>query len=250
MSHYSVAIIHTKDESIEDILSPFDENLEVDFINVEDEARDRYNNGYEKAVVDSNGEYILYDSRYAKDYQNVKNIPIKDIFKDFDSFMEYHGCDFQDGIGYGYWSNKNAKWDWYQVGGRFSGFLVSNVDGSSKDEIPIDEWDIDYTEDGKYDSMLAEWDCLIDKNCYPYGMKYMIDRYDNANTYASICCTNFTYAVITPDGEWHSPGTVGWWGYSSDTGKEFRDWVFNFKDNFYNPYLNKDYIVTIVDAHI
>ena len=29
----------------------------------------------------------------------------------------------------GYWSNSKAKWDWYQVGGRWYGYFVKKADG-------------------------------------------------------------------------------------------------------------------------
>lgn len=35
---------------------------------------------------------------------------------------EYHGYHEYDGR-YGYWSNPNAKWDWYQIGGRWTGYF-------------------------------------------------------------------------------------------------------------------------------
>jgi hypothetical protein len=49
-----------------------------------------------------------------------------DLYPTFDDFMsEYHGVTGRDENEhrYGYWENPNAKWDWYQIGGRWSGFF-------------------------------------------------------------------------------------------------------------------------------
>lgn len=33
---------------------------------------------------------------------------------------------------YGYWTNSKARWDWYQVGGRWYGYFVKKADGYGK----------------------------------------------------------------------------------------------------------------------
>lgn len=54
-----------------------------------------------------------------------KQIPYKETYPEFDKFMEeYQGYKRDEKEGkYGYWENPNAKWDWYQIGGRWSGFF-------------------------------------------------------------------------------------------------------------------------------
>ena len=55
-----------------------------------------------------------------------KETPFKDYYKSFQQFAEdYHGfSDPEETTGhYGYWTNPNAKWDWYQIGGRWHGFF-------------------------------------------------------------------------------------------------------------------------------
>ena len=43
---------------------------------------------------------------------------------DFEQYVtEYQGYKKQDDGRYGYWENPNAKWDWYVLGGRWSGYL-------------------------------------------------------------------------------------------------------------------------------
>jgi hypothetical protein len=48
----------------------------------------------------------------------------KEKYKDLDTYAtEYNGYKKNEEGRYGYWENPNAKWDWYQLGGRWSGFF-------------------------------------------------------------------------------------------------------------------------------
>lgn len=53
-----------------------------------------------------------------------KEMPFKEIFPTFELFMEgwcgHRARDSKAGK-YGYWENPNRKWDWYQLGGRWTG---------------------------------------------------------------------------------------------------------------------------------
>lgn len=52
---------------------------------------------------------------------------------DFSSEEEARECCKNKGVEFnvsdGYWTNSRAKWDWYQVGGRWSGYFVKKADG-------------------------------------------------------------------------------------------------------------------------
>ena len=58
-----------------------------------------------------------------------------------------------------------------------------------------------------------------------------------------------TYAIVTPDGEWHSKGKMLWWGIGDETEKQGRDWDLNFYDRIIKPYLSNEFFVTILDCH-
>ncbi|GAB6037158.1 hypothetical protein JCM15519_17170 [Fundidesulfovibrio butyratiphilus] len=48
-----------------------------------------------------------------------------DCQEQFLAFVEDEDCDLDEKAGRrGYWENPNAKWDWYQLGGRWAGFLL------------------------------------------------------------------------------------------------------------------------------
>lgn len=57
-----------------------------------------------------------------------------------------------------------------------------------------------------------------------------------------------TYAVLL-DGEWISKGEMGWFGMSTESDKEAREWTDDFYKNFIEP-LPDTALITIVDCHI
>lgn len=61
-----------------------------------------------------------------------KEIPISSGYETIDSFAKnWYGYDKNSDGRYGYRANENAKWDWYQVGGRWTGFFrgKENLEG-------------------------------------------------------------------------------------------------------------------------
>jgi hypothetical protein len=87
-------------------LAGFDENLNSDWEDTQDEDLVEYETGAQ------------YDGKKHKEQYAT--------FKLFEK--EWHGRTQRNGR-WGYWHNENAKWDWYQTGGRWSGFLHL-VDGA------------------------------------------------------------------------------------------------------------------------
>ena len=56
------------------------------------------------------------------------------------------------------------------------------------------------------------------------------------------------YAILTPDGVWHEPGQMGWWGISlaeKDTLHAWPDVFWEIINSF-----PKTYYITVVDCHI
>lgn len=264
MSHFAVLIIHEEDESIDSMLEPYYENLNTDFMNVEDDSKEKYATDTLCVVYAPDGtwkeKYLYKRMCGGKAVYSIPNgyvekeVPISELYPSFDEYMDdYCGYTYDKEHGWGYWYNINAKWDWYEIGGRFSGSLV-NKRGCEYDELPLEEWDIDRLSNSKrlYNKFKNEWNEMAAEDFSNSFLKkeYMIDRYVDADTYAKLQTTEYFHSVITPDGEWHEVGKMGWFGCSSESGEEFRDWIFNFKDRFYSPYIGKGYIATVVDCHI
>jgi hypothetical protein len=58
-----------------------------------------------------------------------EDVPYKEIYKTFDSFVrDYHGYRLESKGRYGYYHNPNAKWDWWQIGGRWTGHWPAKKD--------------------------------------------------------------------------------------------------------------------------
>lgn len=57
----------------------------------------------------------------AKKYRGLPNYPFRKLYSTFDAFMtEYWGCEKEEETGrYGFYSNPNGQWDWWQIGGRW-----------------------------------------------------------------------------------------------------------------------------------
>jgi hypothetical protein len=53
-----------------------------------------------------------------------KEIPVKDIYDNMEDFNDaWYGYELENGK-YGYWENPNAKWDWYEEGGRWENMIL------------------------------------------------------------------------------------------------------------------------------
>lgn len=81
-----------------------------------------------------------------------------------DSLAQTFGFEQRNGV-WGYWSNPNAKWDWYQLGGRWSGEYLHHRDGYAVDQaLKRDvDWDTPrrYRE-GRVRAEYASWRALAD----------------------------------------------------------------------------------------
>ena len=220
--------------------------------------------------------------------EDPKQIPFKDVYSTFEDFMElYSGYKQRDPKTnrYGYWENPNAKWDWYSVGGRWMGSLLIKDDkdgcigkpGVFNNDLPntpegynfVDVcrvsdvcWD-KMQEIKKYELLVDEetdgdlWDIVTGKTKLSetkrsdytlYKPEYFIEKYGNKENYIKSITSFSTYAVITPDGIWHSPGEMGWFGCSSESNEESNKFKNDYYENFIKPYQDK--FIIIVDCHI
>jgi hypothetical protein len=132
-------------ENPEKQLLPFQENTcskeFLEFVDKEDEMKGEYENKGSKRVIMPDGRKLLtWDDEFrvkgtygmgsgthkVPEYLKIEEIPFKELFSSFDEYAkEWCGYDSRDAEKgrYGYWSNPNSKWDWYQLGGRWRGFF-------------------------------------------------------------------------------------------------------------------------------
>lgn len=108
--------------------------------------------------------------------------------------------------------NPDSKWDWYSIGGRWSGFL------------PLKELDSDGNHLTTNEALVKEidWEYLLNEKFPPFCY---VDEY----------------------GEWFEKGEMGWWGMT--TNEEPEDtWKTQFSN--YTKELDPNCLVTVIDFHI
>lgn len=186
-----------------------------------------------------------------------------DCPKEFLEFVKDEDADFDEVAGErGYWENPNAKWDWYKIGGRWHGLLVSkNARLKKRTSLPLkprhqeDEFnslplsDIDFAEMEK--RRIEELEPFEDCEERRFYTKEYFDRkYPTKEAYIRRNSEFSTYAVITPDGTWHSSGTMWWWGIRSETPEEAEEFRAKYKERFIDPAVANGWHLTVVDCHI
>lgn len=201
---------------------------------------------------------------YIRDYKLLDGqeveVPYKELYPTIEAYLkDYWDSEIDEETGeYGYWENPNAKWDWYEVGGRWSNILKYK-DGSKGNFGYVK--DIDFTPDeDTYKEAARFWEVVVDKEPLKEGEKesdfitcyndnYYKDYYLNKELYAKMLSQFSTRAVITPDGKWHEVGEMGWFGCSSESADENIKWEMHYKERFIDS-AHPDWILAIVDCHI
>ena len=211
MSHFCVYVFHDENTTVDELLAPYDENIEFApyvlytkeqaIAKVRSEIEDFKNRIYK--------EYLADPDKYKENWGNNKNhidyleneFPKKlnwtdeECYEDIAKWKREDGMVDEDGSILSTY-NPKAKWDWYQVGGRWNNSIPGN-------EVKMTEVNID-----------------------------KIDP---------------PYAFVTPDGEWVERGEMGWFGISSNEMNE-DEWDAKFRE--YLKTLDKDIVLTLVDCHI
>lgn len=253
MSHFTVAVIHNKNQNIEDLLEPYNENLDVEpYINRT--KAEMIEQGYrtKQYVEENKGECIgswAYKYLKAETDEDIWQVEKNEICCTYnengDEFTTY---------------NPDSKWDWWEVGGRFNGNIkLRNENDMYVNSAKIE--DIDFSiDENEYNSHKRWYEVVVEgsepqnereKKWYTiYSTDYYKDKYSSADDFARRNSKFTTFAVVTPDGVWHEKGRMGWWGISNETGDESRDWDANYYDRFIAPYDPKGTYITIVDCHI
>lgn len=79
-------------------------------------------------VQKEGGKFPSYEYKIPEGLE-VKPVPFKEIYDNVEEFArEWHGYEKDFNGRFGYYHNPNAKWDWYSMGGRWSGFFKLKSD--------------------------------------------------------------------------------------------------------------------------
>ena len=296
MSHFSVLVIG---ENPKEQLEPFQENnmddcpsKYLEFKDQTEEFKEEYENKDTEMLKLADGtlKYTWDSNKLTEDEKKTATkikIKHKDRYKTFDEFCKgWHSAEKDEKKGvYGYWHNPNSKWDWYSIGGRWSGSLKlkDGATGTAGEgstftrcdpklekerlerlETHTDQArikDIDFSPDmDEYNKAKRFWELYVegekvktkaDKDLIDFVMykkEYYTKRYKNKEEYAKLQSEFSTFAVLK-DGVWHEKGEMGWFGCSSATPEEESKWDKSYFDTFLKD-LPPETLITVVDCHI
>lgn len=238
MSHFSVAVF-SHDGDYDSLLYPYSEQDEalfrpdIAYVN-SDELEAGYQEWLEKRKTDE------FSQKHS--YENAEEWA-----------RGWHGYrQFESGA-WGYMNNPDAKWDWYQEGGRFDG-LPLKPNAGENDE-PIRVRDLDLSKDqAAYDRAIEFWEAYVERGeqCGKFQLyrpEYYIETYGTKERYAQNMAFKTPFAFVTPDGEWHERGRMGWFGVNT-ANKDSISAYNNEYFGFVTDKKNAGCIVNFIDCHI
>jgi hypothetical protein len=204
-----------------------------------------------------------------------KQIALKDKYPVYEDYLkEWHGVKDMDKQGYSF--NPKAKWDWYQLGGRWSGFFKLKpkangkvgkvgimtepakpgyVDQAYKRDIDFEKMVQENFEEAaetynKFEEEYIKGDMKPGSPYFDYGVENVgdADHYfpENRESFLKKRAEISTFAVLK-DGEWYEKGNMGWWGCVSNE-KDPDEW-----NDMFNKLLNElpdDTLLSLYDCHI
>ena len=268
MSHFTVAIL-TKNkpstDQLDEILGPYCEDTDVaaqyGVASWEDKT-DQLRIDWEKEDEEVIARFPSFDD-YVEEYCGAHRIPKKSDR-------------------WGYLCNPDAKWDWYQIGGRWANSLCT-TDRSLDYILGTESWRASTTgraptgeeiwvngcyvkdlidkpdQEGaakaraewkkgvKEEPLNAEEEAIV--GFLVYKKEYYLEHFQTEENYVDYCSKFSTFAVIDEKGVWHEGGEMGWFGcYENHDEKrwqqECRSLIFD------NLEQDTERYITIVDCHI
>jgi hypothetical protein len=193
-----------------------------------------------------------------------KEIPVNKIYKSVEEYCrDYHGYrneNFKEGR-IGRMTNPNAKWDYWGIGGRWDGVLISNgkevnsalkkdVDIAAMEKPQVDhatkvwgEWHSNIRQMPDGDKEKKDW---IYKNIGWFTTKKDIEKLESMSKEEYVACMSMwaPYAVVW-NGKWYAKGEMGWFACSTN---EESNWSGQFKQLWKE--IPDSEMITIVDCHI
>ena len=234
MSHYIVAVISDTGRDYDELLLPYGEENEEYFA---------FHAVDEKTAMNLKKSYDADAMGHERDSQS------------FEEFLKEQGYVIEgDTIGYVY--NENSKWDWYMLNARNNYFTHKNgVDDPER----LSDYVFDTVNRLKPEQRKGaeqEWKLVTgqrepankdERSLLMYSTEYMREKFPTLEDYLIRYHTDAPYAYITPDGEWHAPGEVGYFGLSDETPESYKKYVKEWL-NYAREHPDK--YVSFVDCHI
>lgn len=230
------------------------------------------------------------DEFFMPDGHEVRDVPKSQVYDSLEQYLRdwegYSDENFNNGE-VGRYTNPNAKWDWWVIGGRWSGFLNlrggGRSDSAMKKDIDLDGMrNAKQTEaEDNYDKALRvlsgagaplDWISWEDMREIEASIDDARNKYKDQPSVAALrsvfdspffevdqfLCDREDYIrqardnaistyAVVVDGKWHSKGEMGWFGFSNDD-KEQSEWSAEINNMLDG--LPDDTLITIVDCHI
>ena len=237
MSHFSVAIFHHPWDNIDDMMEPYCETTD--------------NPQYIEFQREKTREEIL---EYLKENGDSRTP---------DEYGDDYGYVYdEESDAYGYYSNPDAKWDYFTIGGRWDGMLRIKPkyrnNGDRLNSAPL-AW-VDTSPDPEtYKRAIREWEIIVEnmplaegeeRAVSLVGAKYYLDQYKTKENYANSMAAFSTYAFVTPDGEWFETGNMGWWGIDNSSYESRKTYASTFVQTIEELRDDPNIWITILDCHI
>jgi hypothetical protein len=264
MSHFSLAVFtKTRKQSIEKLLAPYDEGIKVAPYVRQTKAQiiQEAKADLQQTFDGPYSEWQKDPKKYEAECTNPGHIK---FLKKIPGYMKWTDEDiYQDAVKdckdrltengdllsiY----NPKSKWDWYEIGGRWSDFLLpkakKNGDKPKRCNIAlVSDLDFEAMRKHELDELTPYEKAMTNSLCKE---EYMRKRYPTEEEYIKRSTAFHTYAVVTPDGIWHETGKMGWFGMTHASPEEEREWELNYCERFIKPAIDNNWTVTIVDCHI
>lgn len=249
MSHYCV-LVQTKtdknlEKRIESAMKPFFETCnKKSRYTVFEDCTESVIKGFNELSEEEKEEYgsvYIYNDRYTQYDEKTVEENGKYVTK------------------YGYYYNPNAKWDWYEIGGRWNN-SIPTIQGENVNTCKVK--DINFEIDVKeYNRAIKFWEIYVEKTEEErtqeekdfvkftfYTPKYYLETYKTKEEYAERTASLSFYGVLTLDGKWLEQGPMGWFGVSDTSTEDKEKWDKSFKSLIES--LDQESYVTVVDCHI
>lgn len=259
MSHFSTAVFtDSSSNNVEYLLAPYDENciMSLHIEETKEEAIKRIRKEIKDCEIGPYAEWKKNPKKYEAEHNaehiqwlrnkfpKMLNYSDNDCYKEAIKYLKPEELDSDGNILST--CNSNAKWDWYSIGGRWDNSIITK-NGRLCNSAPVREIDFDLMEKTARKNLIPFTESFERKF---YNKKYFSLKYPNEEAYIQQNTTFSTYAVIMPNGKWYEPGQMGFWGLSSATPAQEKEFIENYKDKFIIPAIKRDLILTIVDCHI
>jgi hypothetical protein len=246
MSHFVTLVFGPNPE---EQLSRFDEEKHSVFMDDEDEYLEDFNKNTVNMVIFADGQkFTKYDREMEKYWKRagigissqdtfippkeaeIKTMPVKEVYSSFEDYMlRRHEMERDPAHNrYGHYVNPEAKWDWYDIGGRYKGYLVLQKGWEAEARKKAD---FISEPNGNYEEYA---DLRANRTLSKY-----VDWEKTLEKYAP-------FAVLLNE-QWHERGSMGWWGAVADS-KEPADWQKEVISLLKN--VPGDTLVTVYDLHI